>query len=145
VDSSSLLIKPEVARAQEELEEEEARQSEQRRTGRDGEPESQAGIIYGLTGHGDSRVASPLGPEPAPALPKRFYASVTLDADRVGRDAGKIADEILSHLSTLPGTRLKVSIEIEADIPDGAPEDVQRTVSENAGVLKFDSHGFERY
>jgi hypothetical protein len=39
---------------------------------------------------------------------------------------------------------LKVSIEIEAELPEGAPEDVQRTVSENAGVLKFDSHGFER-
>jgi hypothetical protein len=58
--------------------------------------------------------------------------------------AGKIADEILSHLSTLPGARLRVSDEIEAEISDGTPEDVQRTVSENAGVLKFDSHGFER-
>ena len=78
-------------------------------------------------------------------LPKRFYASATLHPDRVGRDAGKIADEVLSHLSTLPGARLKVSVEIEAEMPEGAPEDVQRTVSENAGVLKFDSHGFERY
>ena len=58
--------------------------------------------------------------------------------------AGKIADESLSHLSTLPGARLRVSDEIEAEIPDGTPEDVQRTVSENAGVLKFDPHGFER-
>jgi hypothetical protein len=80
-----------------------------------------------------------------PELPKRFHASVAVDPDRVGRDAGRIADEILSHLSTLPGAKLKVSIEIEADIPDGAPEVVQRTVSENAGVLKFDSHGFEQY
>jgi hypothetical protein len=67
-----------------------------------------------------------------------------MNPDRVGRDAGKIADEILSHLSTLPDARLKVSIEIEAEFPEGASEDVQRTVSENAGVLKFDSHGFER-
>jgi hypothetical protein len=39
---------------------------------------------------------------------------------------------------------LTVTIEIEAEIPEGAPEDVQRTVSENAGVLKLNSHGFER-
>jgi hypothetical protein len=77
-------------------------------------------------------------------LPRRFHASVTLDPDRVGRDAGRIADKVLSHLSTLPGPKLKVSVEIEAEIPEGAPEDVQRTVSENAGVLKFDSHGFEQ-
>jgi hypothetical protein len=77
-------------------------------------------------------------------LPTRFHASVPLDPDRVGRDAGRIADEVLSHLSTLPGARLNVSLEIEADIPEGAPEDVQRTVSENSQVLKFDSPGFEQ-
>ena len=142
IDSSSLLVKPDAARLQEEIEEEEARQREQWQPGRD--PEVQPGPVYGLSGHHDSRVASPLGASPTPALPKRFYASVTLNPDRVGRDAGKIADEVLSHLSTLSGARLKVSVEIEAEIPDGAPEDVQRTVSENAGVLKFDSHGFER-
>ena len=84
------------------------------------------------------------GGSPPQTLPKRFYASATLDPDRVGRDAGRIADEVLTHLATLPDARLKVSIEIEAELPEGAPEDVQRTVSENAGVLKFDSHGFER-
>ncbi len=35
-------------------------------------------------------------------------------------------------------------MEIEAEVSDGVSEDVQRTVSENAGVLKFDSYGFER-
>jgi hypothetical protein len=69
---------------------------------------------------------------------------VTLDPNRVGRDAGRIADEILSHLAALPGAKLSVTMEIEAEAPEGAPEHVQRTVSENAGVLKFDSHGFER-
>lgn len=131
IDSSSLLVKPEAARSQVDLEEEEFRQGEQQPTGRD-------------SGHGDSCAASPLGPDPTPTLPRRFHASVTLDADRVGRDAGKIADEVLSHLSTIPGARLKVSVEIEAEIPEGASEDIQRTISENAGVLKFDSHGFER-
>ncbi len=76
-------------------------------------------------------------------LPKRFYASATLDPDRVGRDAGRIADEVLTHLATLPNSRVRVSIEIEAEIPEGAPEHVQRTVSENAQVLKFETQGFE--
>jgi hypothetical protein len=41
--------------------------------------------------------------------------------------------------------KLSVSVEIEADMPDeGAPEHVRRrTVSENARVLKFETHGFE--
>ena len=136
LDSSSLLVKPEAARLQLQAEEREVRERE----GHTGGTEQQPGIKYGPTGHRDSQVAETLG---VTSLPKRFHASVTLDPDRVGRDAGKIADEILSHLSVLPGTKLKVSMEIEAEIPEGAPEDVQRTVSENAGVLKFDSHGFE--
>jgi hypothetical protein len=81
---------------------------------------------------------------PSALLPPWFHASVTVDPDRVGRDAGRIADEVLSPLSTLPGARLNVSLEIEADIPEGAPENVQRMVSENSQVLKFDSHGFEQ-
>ncbi|MEW6637355.1 MAG: Swt1 family HEPN domain-containing protein [Actinomycetota bacterium] len=144
LDSSSVLVKPEVARRQIEAEEQEARERAARvssqQPGGDSSPGTQPGITYATGGHGDSRVASPLGP----TLPRRFHASVTLDPDRVGRDAGKIADEILSHLIALPGARLNVSLEIDAELPEGAPEDVQRTVSENANVLKFDSHGFER-
>jgi uncharacterized protein len=141
LDSSSLLVKPEAAWVQEELEEEEARQRERERAGQDDSTEVPPGLTYPPAGGNGGRVVEPLrGVE----LPKRFHAFVTMNPDRVGRDAGKIADEILSHLSTLPDARLKVSIEIEAELPEGAPEDVQRTVSENAGVLKFDSHGFER-
>jgi hypothetical protein len=61
----------------------------------------------------------------------------------VGRDAGRIADEVLSHLAGLPRSRLRVSIEIEAEMPEGAPEHVQRTVSEIAQVLRFETQGFE--
>jgi hypothetical protein len=33
---------------------------------------------------------------------------------------------------------------IEAKIPDGAPDNVVRTVTENSRTLKFSSQGFER-
>lgn len=38
---------------------------------------------------------------------------------------------------------MEVVIEIEAELPEGASEDVERTVTENARTLKFDAHGFE--
>src|SRR5947207_2315476 len=41
---------------------------------------------------------------PVLQLPKRFHGSVTLDATRVGRDAGRIADEVVSHLTALVGS-----------------------------------------
>jgi len=37
-----------------------------------------------------------------------------------------------------------VTLEIEAALPDGASEQVVRTVTENCRTLKFESQGFER-
>lgn len=39
---------------------------------------------------------------------------------------------------------VEVRLEIQTDIPSGAPEEVVRTVTENARTLKFDQHGFEQ-
>lgn len=82
---------------------------------------------------------------PAPAAdPKRFHGTVLLDPKRVGRDAGRIADEVVAHLAGIVGSQVKVTLEIEAEIPTGAPDHVVRTVTENCRTLKFDSHGFEK-
>jgi hypothetical protein len=78
-----------------------------------------------------------------PSKPKRFYGTVNLDATRVGRDAGRIADEVVAHLAGLVGSTVRVTLEIEAEIPSGAPEHVVRTVTENSRTLKFTSQGFE--
>ena len=84
------------------------------------------------------------GERSKPAQPKRFHGSVTLDAARVGRDASRVADEVISHLSGLMGATVRVTLEIEAEIPDGAPDNVVRTVTENGRTLRFDSQGFEK-
>jgi hypothetical protein len=49
----------------------------------------------------------------------------------------------VQHLTSLVGTNVRITIEISADIPDGAPEHVVRTVTENSRTLKFDQAGFE--
>jgi hypothetical protein len=81
---------------------------------------------------------------PKATLPKRFHGTVTLEPARVGRDAGRIADEVIAHLVGLVGADVKVTLEVEADIPSGVPDNVVRTVTENSRTLKFTSHGFER-
>jgi predicted AAA+ superfamily ATPase len=83
-------------------------------------------------------------PAPSAGQPKRFHGTVTLDATRVGRDASRIADEVIAHLSGLVGATVTVTLEIEADIPSGAPDHVVRTVTENSRTLKFTSQGFEK-
>ena len=85
-------------------------------------------------------------PDPVPAVAKkarRFHGTVTLDPARVARDAGTIAEEVIAHLAGLVGAEVTVSLDIAANIPDGAPENVVRTVSENSRTLKFQSHEFE--
>jgi hypothetical protein len=95
------------------------------------------------TSPGGPAPGSPPG-TPAPQLPKRFHGSVTLEATRVGRDAGRIADEVISHLTALVGSEVKVTLEIEAQVPNGVPENTVRTVAENSRTLKFDTQGFEK-
>jgi len=128
-EPTGLLVKPDVAAKQQETE------------------QPPAG-----PGPAGSPVARPPGGGPVPGgfpgapvaqLAKRFHGSVNLDATRVGRDAGRIADEIVSHLTGLMGSTVKVTLEIEADIPTGAPDQVVRTVTENCRTLKFTSQGFE--
>jgi hypothetical protein len=57
--------------------------------------------------------------EPVPAV-RRFFGTVTLDPTRVGRDAGRIAEEVISHLVGHVGADVTVRLEIAADLPNGA-------------------------
>lgn len=69
------------------------------------------------------------------------------DAELVsgGRDAGRIADEVISHLVVgLVGAKVTVTLEIEAEVPAGAPDHEVRRVTENSRTLKFMSQGFEK-
>ena len=74
---------------------------------------------------------------------RRFHGTVALDAVRVGRDAGKIADEVLAHLAGQTGADVQVTLEVNVRLPDGASEQTVRIVTENARTLKFTSMGFE--
>ena len=94
-------------------------------------------------GGGSGPGEGPSGPPPAPQ-PTRFHGTATLDAERVGRDASRIADEVIAHLSGLVGAKVTVTLEIEAEVPAGAPDHVVRTVTENSRTLKFTSQGFEK-
>jgi len=95
-----------------------------------------------------TETVTPPPPEtpPTPAAPRlqRFHGTVVLDTERVGRDAGRIAEEIISHLAVQPGASVIVTLEIEAELPSGAQDGLVRTVTENARTLRFTSHGFER-
>ena len=66
-----------------------------------------------------------------------------VDSARVGRDAGRIAEEVIAHLAGQVGAEVTVTIEIDAHLPNGATDQLVRTVTENSRTLKFDNQGFE--
>jgi hypothetical protein len=131
-DDAGLLVRPEVARQQ--IDHETAPPIP---VGAD--PDNALSPGPGLT----TPNTHPIGPVQQ-AKPKRYHGTVTLDPARVGRDAGRIADEVITHLVGLVGSSVRVTLEIEAEIPAGASDNVVRTVTENSRTLKFaNNSGFE--
>ena len=82
--------------------------------------------------------------EVPPDRVRRFYGVVTVDPERLGRDAGRIAEEIVAHLNGLVGTETEITIEVRATNNEGFPDDVVRIVSENAAALRFKNNDFEQ-
>jgi hypothetical protein len=86
------------------------------------------------------------GSEPMPSIMKklvRYHGAVELDSLRVGRDAGRIAEEVIAHLAGQVGATVTVTMEIAAHLPSGASDQVVRTVTENCKTMRFTSQGFE--
>ncbi|MEI8194598.1 MAG: AAA+ family ATPase, partial [Phycisphaerae bacterium] len=139
IDGQSVLVKPEVAAAQIDADKlaEDSRVSVNTGT---------TPVTGGsqTTSNGNNVIVVPTEGSPSPkAKPRRFHGTVDLDTLRVGRDAGRIAEEVVQHLSSLTGVAVKVTLEIEAEIPQGASDELVRTITENCRTLKFKSQGFE--
>ncbi len=135
-DATGLIVKPDVACRQMEAERHESQLAGalgSRSVG--GSPQT--------SGKAEDKPETPVI-QPVSIQPKRFHGTVTLDATRVGRDASRIADEVIAHLSGLVGAAVTVTLEVEADIPSGTPNHVVRTVTENCRTLKFTAQGFEK-
>jgi hypothetical protein len=139
-ESAGLLVKPDVARRQMDAEVPPAAAPGAAGAGAGAGGSGAPGGPTSSSSSGD-KGATPAG---AAALPHRFHGTVALDPERVGRDASRIADEVIAHLSGLVSAEVRVTLEIEAEIPSGAPDQVVRTVTENSRTLKFTSHGFEK-
>jgi len=140
-DSNAVVVKPAAAAAQ--IEAERRKKEAERPPIEVGE-----GGLGGPGGSGGGPSVGPGGgpvppPEHRPRVMRRFHGSVALDSDRLGRDAGRIAEEVVQHLTTLGKARIRLTLEIDADLPEGAPDNVIRIVTENARTLKFKTQGFE--
>jgi hypothetical protein len=145
LDGQSVLVRPEVALRQIEADAVRRREEDGCKSGAFGGDHT-AGTTSDARRCAEKPEGYDVGTGAANAAPprlRRFHGSVDLDPLRTGRDAGRIAEEVLQHLSSLTNAKVRVTLEIEAQMPDGAPEHVIRTVSENCRSLKFRSQAFE--
>jgi hypothetical protein len=134
LDNKGLLVKPLIAASQ--MDADRAKQEEK----------TKEGAAPGAPGKGPQPKQDDRPEEKKPDVPKkpvRFYGAIDLDPTRIGRDAGKIAEEVVQHLTSLSGCKAEVSLEIHIEVADGMPETVVRTVTENCRTLKFKTQGFD--
>ncbi|GCE27569.1 hypothetical protein KDA_30530 [Dictyobacter alpinus] len=153
VNSQSLVVKSDAAYAQWQREEEEKRRREEEERGRqqpdtEGDRETNGPGGGGSTGGkgGGSiamdppRIYNP-GPPPEKKL-RRFVGSIQINERMMGSEAGRVMDEIVRHLTALNGSKVIVTIDIAAEIPDGVPDKTASTIKENGGTMRFDTCEF---
>ena len=69
--------------------------------------------------------------------PTRFAGTVMVSAERPARDMHQIVVAIVEQLTIIPGSDVKLRLEIEAEVPSGLDRAKVRTLVENANTLGF--------
>jgi predicted AAA+ superfamily ATPase len=140
-DVAGVLVKPNVARQQMDAD---AQAAELARNPERVTIQGEGAAASTATASGTSTRPA-VAPAPAPTVRqvRRFHGTVSLDPARVGRDASRIADEVIAHLVGQVGAEVTVTLEIEVALRDGVSDQTVRTVTENSRTLRFTSHGFE--
>lgn len=79
------------------------------------------------------------GPEPTAAekKPTRFLGTVMISPERPARDMHQIVEAIVEQLTILPGSSVKLRLEIDAEVPSGLDRAKVRTLVENENTLGF--------
>ncbi len=76
------------------------------------------------------------GPDNA-SKPKSFHGSVQIKPSAAKMHLVQVAEEIIGLLASDPNASLNITLEINAEFPTGASDQIKRAVSENARSLKF--------
>jgi len=137
LNESSVLVHPDAARRQ--IEEDRAKQTAV------SPPVSSGEDRIGKVGNGEGGeepngggITEPTIPPIAPEkVSTSFRGVIEIDPARLGGTAGAISQEVVQRLASIMGSNVRVTLEIQADVPEGIPEKVERDVSENCNTLKF--------
>ena len=100
--------------------------------------------IYPVPGD-EAAGSSPIQEVETEEKPKntRFYMSAQLDTTRIGRDVQRLVEEVISHLTSVEGAQVELSLDVNVISPKGMSTQTVRTVSENCQTLRVQTFGFE--
>lgn len=141
IDADSLLVHPEAAAQQLAVDRES--QEVPAGAGTEQATDPPSGTTATATGTQQPRQSGTGSEVEAPPQLRRFHGSVKINSVRLGRDASKIAEEVVQHLSGVVGANVEITLEIQCELPEGASEKLVRDVTENCRTLGFDEYGFE--
>lgn len=71
-----------------------------------------------------------------------FFLTKTLNYTRINKDVNDLVQEVIAHLYNADSTEVKITLDVDVDLPNGTPMPVIRTVTENCRTLKVDDFGF---
>jgi len=74
---------------------------------------------------------------------KSFYGSVEVNPATAKIRLVQLVEEVINNLASDPQGELKITMEINADFPNGASDQIKRAVSENAKSLGFKTWTWE--
>jgi hypothetical protein len=80
---------------------------------------------------------------PQPAKVKSFRGSVDVNPTLAKSRLNAIADEVIALLGSDPNATIRITLEIDAEFPNGATDTIKCGVSENATSLKFKTKNWE--
>jgi hypothetical protein len=83
------------------------------------------------------------GGPPTALKAKSFRGSVEVNTTLAKSRLITIADEVIALLASDPNATVRITLEIDADFPQGASETIKRGVSENATSLAFKTKDWE--
>ena len=146
-DGTLLLIEPEAAKRYE---------ASIKKPETSGQTGAESGIV---TTGGTSGTGSPTGGQTATgattgtgttgsgattaAKPKTFHGSIQINPSTAKMRLVQVAEEIISVLAGDPNASLNITVEINAEFPAGASDQIKRTVTENATSLGFKTKDWE--
>lgn len=113
------------------------------------------GVVADPSGNGATVVINdPASREPASwqrqlpdskpnAKPRSFHGNVEVNAALAKSKLNTIAEEVIALLASDPNATVRITLEIDAEFPQGASDTIKRGVSENANSLGFKTKDWE--